>query len=53
LTFQEAQKIREAFAILTQGVEMVHYDIRGSKKAGIPSKKLKIVWMVRQYENYL
>jgi hypothetical protein len=40
-----AQKIREAFAILTQGVEMVHYDVKSTKKAGVPSKKTKIVWM--------
>ena len=38
---EHAQKIRECFAILTQGVEMVHYD----GKVSIPLKKKRIVWM--------
>jgi hypothetical protein len=36
-------KVREAFQILTQGVEMVHYDL--SAKGGAKKSK-KIVWMV-------
>lgn len=39
----EAQKLREAFAILTQGVEMTHYECNPkSKKA---TKLRKIVWI--------
>ena len=37
-------KVREAFQILTQGVEMVQYD--HSAKGGAKKSK-KIVWMVR------
>ena len=44
---EHAQKIREAFAILTQGVEMIHYDT----KHAVPIKKKRIVWMVRQHGN--
>lgn len=36
-------KVREAFQILTQGVEMVHYDVRAGRG---PTKNKKIVWMV-------
>jgi hypothetical protein len=36
-------KVREAFQILTQGVEMVHYDASARRGA---SKLKKIVWLV-------
>ena len=36
-------KVREAFQILTQGVEMMHYDVHNKRG---PSKSKKIVWMV-------
>jgi hypothetical protein len=39
----KAQKLKEAFAILTQGVEMVHHDSSSGKK----TTQRKIVWMVR------
>lgn len=35
-------KVREAFQILTQGVEMVHFDVRAKRG---PTKLKKIVWM--------
>lgn len=35
-------KVREAFQILTQGVEMVHYDVRAGRG---PTRNKKIVWM--------
>ena len=40
-TVEHAHKIRECFAILTQGVEMIHYD----SKQPVPLKKKRIVWM--------
>jgi prophage antirepressor-like protein len=42
--------VREAFQILTQGVEMVHYDM--SAKGGARKSK-KIVWMVSASNVYL
>lgn len=37
-------KIKEVFAILTQGVEMIHYDTDRSNNRA--SKSTKVVWMV-------
>jgi hypothetical protein len=46
---EKAQKLKEAFAILTQGVEMVHHECTSSVLGGVKKTTTrKIVWMVSE-----